>query len=221
MSELYGKIAEAVYSGDPELVLDLAEQAIAAQLPPNEIIEKGGVQGLERLGTAYNEMTVFLPELMLGGEAMKALLGYVAPFMSGDNSSKAGTVVAGTAQGDLHDIGLNLLATQLAVGGYDVINLGTDNTENEFIEAATKNNADIIAVSSLMTSSAYYQKELINKLEKSGLRERFIVIVGGGPITPQWTKDIRADGYARTAVQAVGLCNELMKGIIEKPLIIE
>jgi 5-methyltetrahydrofolate--homocysteine methyltransferase len=221
MSEIINKISNAIYNGEPELVVELAKEAVSEGHKPNEIIEKGGVAALERLGTAYNEMEAFLPELMLGGEAMKALLAYVVPLMSEGEHANNGTVVAGTAQGDLHDIGLNLLATQLAVGGFKVINLGTDTTVNEFIDVAIKNSADIIAVSSLMTTSAYYQEELIKRLEKDGLRDKFIVIVGGGPITPKWATDIGADGYSRTAVQAVELCRELLKGTSQKPLIIE
>jgi 5-methyltetrahydrofolate--homocysteine methyltransferase len=221
MADISSKISQAIYDGEADLVVELAEQATSEGLKPNEIIDGGGVDGLERLGVAFNEMEAFLPELMLGGVAMKALLIYLEPLMSGDDKIDAGTVVVGTAQGDLHDIGLNLLATQLAVGGFNVINLGTDVTVKEYIEVAKKNDADIIGISSLMTSSAYYQSELIKRMEKDGIRDQFKVIVGGGPITPQWTKDIKADGYARTAVQAVNLCKQLLDGATEQPIIIE
>jgi methylmalonyl-CoA mutase cobalamin-binding domain/chain len=221
MSELFKDLSQAIYDGDAEKVVELAKSGIEAGVSTNDLIDNGGVDGLERLGVAFNEMEAFLPELMLGGEAMKAMLDYLMPFMSKDDSSSAGTVVVGTAQGDLHDIGLNLVATQLAVAGFKVINLGTDITVKDYITEAKKNDADIIGISSLMTSSAYYQEELIKKMVKDGIRGDFKIVVGGGPITPQWTQNIGADGYARTAVQAVELCKRVMAEDLSEALIIE
>ena len=210
MSDLLNKIADAVYEGDEDLVVELANQAVEEGVQPEDIINQGGVIGLERLGEDFNNMEVFLPELMLGGDAMHALLAVVTPLMLKDGQKVSDTVIIGCAQGDLHDIGLNLVATQLAVGGYNVINLGTDTSVAKFIEEAVKADAKIIGVSSLLTTSAYYQDELVKALEKQGLRDKFKVIVGGGPITPEWAEKIGADGYSRTAIQAVELCNKLM-----------
>lgn len=221
MSELFKDISQAIYDGDAEKVVDLAKGGIEAGVAPNEMIDNGGVDGLERLGDAFNEMEAFLPELMLGGDAMKALLDFLLPYMEKGDSGSTGTVVVGTAQGDLHDIGLNLVATQLAVAGFNVINLGTDVSVKEYIDVAKKNDADIIGISSLMTSSAYYQEELVKKMVKDGIREDYKIVVGGGPITPQWTKDIGADGYARTAVQAVDLCKRIVSEDLSEVLIIE
>lgn len=220
MQELLNNIADAIYDGEEDLAAELAQTAINEGIEPEDIINQGGVVGLERLGKAFDEMEAFLPELMLGGEAMHALLEVVRPHLANSENGAGVTVVLGCAQGDLHDIGLNLVATQLSVGGFNVINLGTDTPVAKFIEAATKNNARIIGVSSLLTTSAYYQDELIKKLEKDGLRDRFKVIVGGGPITPEWTEKIGADGYSRTAAQAVQLCKRLLAGE-KSPLVIE
>lgn len=220
MQERYTKIADAIYDGDNELVVQLAEEALEADADPGDIINLGGVAGLERLGKAFEEMEAFLPELMLGGEAMHALLDVVKPHLDTTTQDESCLVVLGCAQGDLHDIGLNLVATQLMVNGFEVINMGTDTSVGAFIATAQEKGAKIIGVSSLLTTSAYYQDELIKKLEKEGLRSRFKVIVGGGPITPEWTKKIGADGYARTANQAVQLCKRLMAGK-ESPIIIE
>ena len=194
MSDVLKKIADAVYDGDEVLVVDLTKQAVDEGIEPNVIINEGGVVGLERLGEAFNNMEAFLPELMLGGDAMHELLAIVAPLMEQTGGQKSVTAVIGCAQGDLHDIGLNLVATQLAVGGYNVINLGTDTSVAKFIEEAVKADAKIIGVSSLLTTSAYYQDELVKALEKQGLRDKFKVIVGGGPITPEWAEKIGADG---------------------------
>lgn len=220
MQEQYTKISDAIYDGDNELVVQLAEDALAAGADPEDIINLGGVAGLERLGKAFEEMDAFLPELMLGGEAMHALLEVVKPHLSTTAQQEVCPVVLGCAQGDLHDIGLNLVATQLMVNGFEVTNLGTDTSVGAFIAEAQKIGAKIIGVSSLLTTSAYYQDELIKKLEKDGLRSQFKVIVGGGPITPEWTQKIGADGYSRTAPQAVELCRRLAAGE-EGPIIIE
>ena len=144
------------------------------------------------------------------GEALHSLLEVVKPYLNNFDKGEGATIVVGCAQGDLHDIGLNLVATQLAVGGFNVINLGTDVSVAKFISTAKENAASIIGVSSLLTTSAYYQEELVKKLEKDGLRDQYKVIVGGGPITPEWTKKIGADGYSRTANQAVQLCSCLL-----------
>lgn len=212
MSTLLAKIADAVFEGDEDLTVELARQAVAEGLEPNVIINEGGVAGLERLGEGFNAMEVFLPELMLGGDAMHALLEELKPLMLAHGAAPSATVVLGCAQGDLHDIGLNLVATQLAVGGFNVINLGTDVSVARFIDEAAKNGASVIGVSSLLTTSAYYQEELVKALNNKGLRDQYKVIVGGGPITPEWAEKIGADGYSRTAVQAVELCRTLVNG---------
>ena len=221
MQEYFDKIADAVYDGEDEDTADLAKQALEAGADPEDVINKGGVVGLERLGKAFDEMEAFLPELMLGGEAMHSLLEVVKPYLKNSDKGEGATIVVGCAQGDLHDIGLNLVATQLAVGGFNVISLGTDVSVAKFISTAKDNDASIIGVSSLLTTSAYYQEELVKKLEKDGLRDQYKVIVGGGPITPEWTKKIGADGYSRTANQAVQLCRQLLSGNSDSPIIIQ
>lgn len=221
MQDYYDKIADAIYDGEDEEAAELAKLALEAGADPENVINEGGVAGLERLGKAFDEMEAFLPELMLGGEAMHSLLEVVKPYLKNSDKDEGATVVVGCAQGDLHDIGLNLVATQLAVGGFNVINLGTDVSVAKFISTAEANNARIIGVSSLLTTSAYYQEELVKKLEKDGIRDRYKVIVGGGPITPEWTRKIGADGYSRTANQAVQLCKQLFSGNSDSPIIIQ
>lgn len=220
MKELFEKITDAVYNGEDAEVADLARVAISQGANPEDIISRG-VIALEKLGKAFDEMEAFLPELMLGGDAMHALLDVVRPHLEKESGNTGATIVLGCAQGDLHDIGLNLVATQLSVGGFNVVNLGPDTSVTEFLVAAKENDASIIGVSTLLTTSAYYQEELIKKLEKDGLRDKYKVIVGGGPITPDWTKRIGADGYARTANQAVSVCHRLLSGGESLPIILE
>ena len=221
MEELLDAIIEAIYDGDDDETAEAVDAALEAGVSPEDIINKGGVVALERLGKDFDDQIAFLPDMMLGGECMHVLMDKVEPLLQADGKEKSATVVLGCAKGDLHDIGMNLVATQLSVGGYNVINLGTDVSTSRFIEAAKENDASIIAVSTLLTTSAYYQEELVKELVKKGSREKFKIIVGGGPITPQWTADIGADGYSRTAHQCVELCNRLMAGESPLPIVIE
>ncbi|HHW40640.1 MAG TPA: hypothetical protein GXX19_05740 [Syntrophomonadaceae bacterium] len=211
MGDIFNRISEAVRYGQRDEIEKLADEVIANKINPIDAIQKGGVDGLKKLGDAFENLEAFLPELMAGGEAMKLLINKLTPYLESDKSALEGTVVIGTVKGDLHDIGKNLVATQLAVNGFNVIDLGVDVSNNKFIEEAEANKADIIALSSLLTTSAYYIQEFIERLEKDGLRSKYKIIVGGGPIEPEWAREIGADGYSRTAVGAVKVCKELMK----------
>ena len=211
MSEILKKIEEAVYEADEDLVVSLTEEALAAGVDPLLIIQEGGVKALDRLGDDFNELIVFLPQMMVAGEAMKKLIKLVNPHLAVGTSAFLGKVVIGCAKGDLHDIGKSLVATQLAVNGFDVEDLGVDVSNNKFIERAAELNADIIAVSSLLTTSQYYMEDLIKRLASEDLRKKYRVIVGGGPIGPEYAKKIGADGYSRTAHGCVKLCKEIIK----------
>lgn len=211
MEQIFAKIAEAIRYGNQDEIEKLADEVIANKIDPIDAIQKGGVAGLDKLGEDFENLEAFLPELMAGGETMKVLIDKLTPYLEEGKSALAGTVVIGTVKGDLHDIGKNLVATTLSVNGFNVIDLGVDVNNNKFIEEAKANKADIIALSSLLTTSAYYIDEFINRLKEDGLRSNYKVIVGGGPIEPEWAKEIGADGYSRTAVGAVKVCKELMK----------
>ncbi len=211
VQDIFERISEAIRYGRKDEAGKLAEEVIANQINPVEAIQKGGVEGLKKLGEAFENLEAFLPELMMGGEVMKAFIGALSPYLEGGKSALEGTVVIGTVRGDLHDIGKNLVATMLAVNGFNVVDLGVDVSANKFIEEAAANKADIIALSSLLTTSAYYIDEFIGRLKQDNLRSNYKVIVGGGPIQPEWAVKIGADGYARTAVGAVKVCKGMMK----------
>lgn len=211
MSEIYGKIAEAIYNGEEEEAKRLAQEVIDTGVDPEEAIKKGGIAGLDKLGEDYEQLIVFLPELMMAADAMKEFIGVLKPYLAKDSDSMPGTVVIGCAKGDLHDIGKDLVGTQLAVNGFNVIDLGVDVTPNEFIKTARSNKADIIAVSSLLTTSAYYMEEMINNLVEDEMRDDFKILVGGGPINAGFAKEIGADAYAKTAFGGVDVCRKLVK----------
>ena len=209
--EILKKLEEAMYDGEADLVGTLTEQALNEGVAPTDIIEKGGIVALDRLGKDFSEMIVFLPQLMLAGDAMNKLLQIVKPHLSEKDNIAHGKVIIGTAKGDFHDIGKSLVATQLAVNGFEIMDIGTNVSTNEFLQKAEEMGVDIIAISSLLTTSQYYMEDCIKRLKDEGKRGKYHVIVGGGPIRPPYAEQIGADGYSRTAYCCVSLCKELMK----------
>jgi methanogenic corrinoid protein MtbC1 len=177
MEQVFLKIADAIRYGKKDEIEKLADEVVAKKINPVDAIQKGGVAGLDKLGKDFENLEAFLPELMEGGETMKVLINKLTPHLEEGKSALVGTVVIGTVKGDLHDIGKNLVGTTLSVNGFNVIDLGVDVNNNKFIEEAKANNADIIALSSLLTTSAYYIEDFINRLKEDGLRSNYKVIV--------------------------------------------
>lgn len=212
MNEIVKKLYDAVIEGESEDAVVAAKESIAAGLDPLSVIREGIQSAMDEMGVQFEEGEAFLPELMLAGdaatEAMNLLLAKIRE--DGGDAAEAGTVVLGVMAGDHHDIGKNLVKAVLAANSFKVIDLGIDVTVKQFIETAGKENADIIACSTLITTSLPYQKELIEMLGAMGLREKYQVILGGGPVTPQWTTMIKADGYSNTASECVELCKQLI-----------
>jgi methylmalonyl-CoA mutase cobalamin-binding domain/chain len=221
MSDVLKRIEEAVYNGEESAIVDLANEALKEGLAPQEIIDRGGVAALDRLGTDFDNLEVFLPELMIGGDCMKLLIETLVPYMEKGASAYKGKVVIGCAKGDLHDIGKSLVATQLSVNGFQVVDLGVDVPTNRFIDTAEAEKADILAVSSLLTTSQYYMEDLVKRLEQEGKRGKYRVAVGGGPINADYAKQIGADGYSRTAHSAVKMAERLMKIQPKEELVVE
>lgn len=221
MNEILKRIEEAVYDGEDDVIEELVQEALDAGVPAEDIIQEGGVVALDKLGEAFNNLEAFLPELMIAGDCMKMLIAKVNPYLKEGESAFKGKVIIGCAKGDLHDIGKSLVATQLAVNGFEVIDLGVDVPTNKFIDTAESERADIIVVSSLLTTSQYYMEELIKRLESEGKRDKYRVAVGGGPISAEYAEKIGADGYSRTAHCAVKMAQRLMKIQPKEELIVE
>jgi methylmalonyl-CoA mutase cobalamin-binding domain/chain len=222
--ELMKKLMQAVIDGDDEIARACAEQSIVEGMAPLEIV-KGSIQpAMDLIGDQYRDGEVYLPELVLAGDAAKAAMDVLMSQIdeAGANSARKGTVVLGVVFGDNHDIGKNLVQAVLSANGFKVIDLGVNCSPKKFIETAIKENADIIAMSTLITTSMPYQRQMIDTLKAMGKREDFFVILGGGPITPEWTEKIGADGYGRDAKDAVAVCEKLiesgMRPPFEKPI---
>lgn len=208
---LLDTVAEKVLAGDIDGAAKAAKAAAEAGVQPMAIMQDGVARGMDKMNELFNELKAFIPELMLAGEAAKACMDVVKPFMKSDAADifVSGTIVIGTVEGDVHDIGKNLVCTVLTASGFNVIDLGIDVKAKEFVQKAKEFNADFIAMSSLLTNSLPYQKDVIEYLKDTGIREKYYVIVGGGPVTPDFAEEIGADGYARLATEAVELCRKL------------
>ncbi|KUO42453.1 MAG: hypothetical protein APU95_00710 [Hadesarchaea archaeon YNP_N21] len=212
-SEILEKLANAVITGDVDEARKVAEEALKANVDPLEAIKNGLAKGMDVIGKKFHNFEVFLPEVMLAADAMKAGIEILRPYLSAESAAKMskGKVVIGTVFGDIHDIGKNLVAAMLEAAGFEVYDLGTDCPSTKFVEKAEEVKADIIAMSSLMVTSMFYQKEVVDFLKDAGEREKYWVMVGGGPVTPEWAKEIGAEGYGRFADDAV----EVAKTLIE------
>lgn len=209
--EIIRRLRESVISYDEKGVKEAALAAIEEGIDITEAIEKGLSEGIREVGEKFDKLEVFLTELMLAAEAMKAGMNILLPKIPKEKILKRRKVVIGTVKGDIHDIGKNIAAALLTASGFDVYDLGTDVSISKFVEEAEKSEADIIALSALMTSTISGQKDVISYLKESGKRENYIVMVGGGPTTNEWAEEIGADGYAETAKEGADTALRLLK----------
>jgi trimethylamine corrinoid protein len=210
--ELFQKMAQSIIDGDSDASTELAKESIVVGIPPLQAITDGFVIGVNTVGDAFGRGDAFLPELVMAGEAMKAAVAVLNPELKkqGTERRMLGRVVLATVEGDIHEIGKTLVGTMLGSSGFEVFDLGVDASPEKIIGKALEVNADIIGMSALLTTTMVKQKEVIQELEKEGLRGRFKVMVGGAPITRDWVKSIKADGYSEDAVGAVRVAKELM-----------
>jgi corrinoid protein of di/trimethylamine methyltransferase len=209
--ELFQKLSDAVVDGEKQSAIDLANQALEQGLDPLSCINEGLVEGIQKVGVLFNDGEYYLPQLIMGAEAMKAALAVLEPELVGDQKRDVvGRVVVGTVEGDMHEIGKTLVGTMLAANGFKVTDIGVNNSAEEFIAAIREADADIVGASALLTTTMVNQKKLIEELEQAGLREKVKVMVGGAPVTKRYADDIGADGYAEDAISAVDMAFRLI-----------
>lgn len=204
-------MAQSVLDGDPEEAERLAKQALKEGIHPLEAINQGYVLGVNQVGEQFGRGEMFLPDLVLAGEAMKAAVGVLEPEMArlGVERQVLGAVVIGTVEGDIHDIGKTLVATMLSGSGFRVYDLGVNVPVRRFIDKAREVKADIVAMSALLTTTMVKQKTVIEELQKAGLSPAVKVMVGGAPVTRDWAAQIGADGTSEDAIGAVRLAKLL------------
>jgi 5-methyltetrahydrofolate--homocysteine methyltransferase len=210
MELLIKELLAAVESGDTQESVRVAEKAVKSGTDPIDYFQNCLAPVMNELGDRFARMEIFLPELMIASEAADAIREELIKFVDVKSDANNGTIVVGTIAGDNHDIGKKMVATLLSVNGYQIIDLGTDVDPMNFINTAKKENADMIAVSSLLSTSMPFMAEMIEYLVAMGLRDQVKVIVGGGPVNQEWALEVGADGYGHDAKEAVELCNRLL-----------
>ncbi len=209
---LLEELRNIIMEGDEEGAKKAAQEWLEAGGDPMEAVEQGLRQALRTTGEKFERLEVFLPEMMMAADAGNAVMEVLEPAVreSGREAESSGTVVIGTAKGDIHTIGKNIVGMLLRLAGFEVHDLGEDVAATTFLEEARKLDADVIAISALMTSTMPGQRDVVNILNDVREREDYFVLVGGAPTTQEWADQIGADGYSETAAGAVELARNLM-----------
>lgn len=207
----FEELKNAVMDGDTEKTCELVK-GLVDSVEPLEIIHNGMLPGLKEIGDRFGKGEAFLPEMMLSAEAFQEAMKLIEPKLleRGESYEKLGTVVFGTVFSDIHEIGKNIVIILMRIHGFKVVDLGANVPPTAFVEKAQQENADIIAMSALMTTTMTYQKDVIDYLKSVGLRDKYIVLVGGGPVDEKWAKEIGADGTSDTATGAVEIAKKLL-----------
>jgi len=210
--EIFQDLFDAILEMNAQKGKDAATLLIKENYSPLEGIENGLSKGMKVIGEKFNKLEIYLPELMLAAGVFNSTMTILKPHMSSSKSESArkGTVLIGTVKGDIHKIGKDIVAMLLETGGFEVHNLGEDVSTSTFIDEAEKVNADIIALSSLLTTTMAAQKDLIDILKEIGQRDKYLIMVGGAPTSQEWTDEIGADIYGQNAERAVSLALEFM-----------
>lgn len=211
MEDLLQQIADKLYEGDRDAVSKLTQQALEGGLTPGEVLKGGLLTGMDRVGVDFRAGDLFVPEVLVAARAMHASMDVLKPLLTEGDVETAGKIVIGTVEGDLHDIGKNLVAMMLEGGGFEIVDLGTNVPPGEFAEAVHKEQPDLIGLSALLTTTMPKMKSTIEALAEAGLRSKVKVMVGGAPVTKDFADDIGADGYAPDAGSAVELARSLKR----------
>lgn len=209
MAEL-SKLYEAVVNGDAKTAVAVTREALAENVDPMELVTRFMIPAMDEVGRRFENEEYFVPELLLSARAMKSAMELIRPLLAARGAEPVARVVIGTVKGDLHDIGKNLVASMLEGGGFEVIDLGADVPPERFVEAVQERNAQIVALSALLTVTMPAMKTTIEALKAAGVRDRVKVMVGGAPLTSRYAEEIGADAYGENASVAVALARRLV-----------
>jgi 5-methyltetrahydrofolate--homocysteine methyltransferase len=205
-AELYN----AILTGNAKKAEEVTKAAIAANANPSDLVQKYMIPAMDEVGRRFECNEYFVPELLIAARAMKTALELITPHLVASGAEPMGRVVIGTVQGDLHDIGKNLVASMLEGGGFQVVDLGVDVPAEKFVEAAKEKDGTILALSALLTTTMTMMKNVIDALQKAGIRSKVKVMIGGAPITQQYANEIGADGFSDNASAAVAVARKLV-----------
>lgn len=208
--ELLQKLSDCVFDMEDEEVVDVVKEYIEAGYDPQEAMLSGLVDGMKRASAMYEEGEYFVPELMICSDAMYAGIEELQRYLPDVEGASAGKVVIGVIEGDTHDIGKNLVRIMLETGGFETYDLGRDVSVESFVDYVKENEVDIVAISSLMTTTLPGMEKVISRLEEEGLRDKVKIMVGGAPVSMAYAEKIGADGYSGNAMEAVELAKKLM-----------
>lgn len=209
MEEIFDKLAQAVVDMEEDDVAELAQYCVDNNIDAFDAIDKGLTRGMEEAGKLFEEEEYFVPELLSCADAMNVGIDILKPYLAVDETAEKKKVVLGVVEGDTHDIGKNLVGLMLETAGFEVHDIGRDVSPEVFVQKGLELNADILCISTLMTTTMDAMGAVVTKLEEKGVRDQFKVMVGGGPISSGFAKKIGADGYSKNAADAVKLAKEL------------
>ncbi len=208
------RLNKAIQEADKPQALELVTRGLALGMRAADLVNRACIPAMRRLGDLWEEGEIFLPELMLSAETMKAIMAILTPKMAGEQKegSTSARIVIGTVQGDIHDIGKSLVAAMLEAAGFQVRDLGADVPLEKFCEEAASFQAHIVCLSALLTTTMVGQKTVIDMLAQRELRKKVKVMVGGAPVSRRWAEEIGADGCGENAIEAVRVAQQLMAG---------
>ena len=216
MASILGELSQAVVVGDATVVKESTEKALAQGIVPDKIFREALIPGMDEVGRRMEAEEYFIPEVLLSARAMKSATEILNPLISQNKTMEPlGRVVIGTVQGDLHDIGKNLVVLMLEAKGFQMTDLGFNVSPEQFIENVKNTKADILAMSAMLTTTMQKMNETIKSLRTAGYREKVIVMVGGAPITDDFSRSIGADGFASDAASAARLAEKLITGRVK------
>jgi len=210
MSDLLEELGQRLYDGDAPAVVELTQRALDQGMTAGEVLHGGLLPGMERVGRDFKDGELFIPEVIVAARAMHASLGLLQPLLTAASGEQSKTIVLGTVQGDLHDIGKKLVGIMMQGAGIRVIDLGHDVSPQRFVEAVQTEKPDLVGMSALLSTTMPMMKTTIGALRAAGIEQRFKIMVGGAPVTQAWADEIGADGFAPDAVSAVECARRLL-----------
>jgi 5-methyltetrahydrofolate--homocysteine methyltransferase len=210
LDDLYLQMQDDLYDGLKEEIPVQVREALSRGQTPQEILDAGLVAGMDIVGVDFRDGILFVPEVLMSANAMKAGMEILRPLLTETGADRIGTMVVGTVKGDIHDIGKNLVAMMMEGAGFEVINIGINNPVENYLKAIAEHEPDIVGMSALLTTTMPYMKVVIDTLKEKGIRDDYIVMVGGAPLNEEFAKAIGADAYCRDAAVAVETAKTFM-----------
>ncbi len=202
---------DAVLNGDPNTAISITEKALKEKINPHVLINEYMIRAMDEVGARFERFEYFIPQLLMSAKAMKGAMALIRPLLVGEGEEDTSIcAITGTVKGDVHDIGKNLLGALLEGGGFKVVDLGTNVSSEQFMDAVKENNASLVCMSALLTTTMPGMKTTIDAFTENGLRDKVKMLVGGAPVTKQFATEIGADGYRDNASAGVVLAKELL-----------